>query len=398
MTCLVNRGDMSELPSLRHMAPFAYFPEQSSAFTGLGGQRPAPDPRYCFHTAYEAFNPGLLSFELRLLNVRASCGELTVRVHAFRPNSGLDVSLVASAQYKFEALNGETVEIPLRVAVIPDVCYAVYGYLSEPSDLSISGVTIAAQELGGDDHGNFAAAEPGRSRFGAHALVPSPQLIGAQSPQFSEVSSQPMTDPQLEEPDFHRWRALLPREADVTEAMQWSAAYALEVLEKLGFSKPGSRGVLVGNAALVVPQLSMAGCQLTCIGKREDFYPTGTNCEWIDANLDEVPNRIPHCDFAISFGHAQQAETYPEWLECYNAVMRCLLRDGIGVFMFNYWPDSWGDKSLGAPFIPNENHIARIALHAIGHGSKITQMQMCPIPLDPFRIKMGHPFALVVIR
>jgi hypothetical protein len=207
-----------------------------------------------------------------------------------------------------------------------------------------------------------------------------------------------MTDPQLKDPAFYRWQALLPQEDSVTLEMQWSAAFALEALEKLGFYKPGSRGVLVGDATLVLAPLSAAGCQLTCIGKKKNSYPVEANCEWVDVDIEDLSESIIHCDFAIVFSNIEKMKSYDEWLSYYNAVMRCLLREGVGVFLFNYWPDSWGSKPSDLSFIPSENHIARIALHAIGHGSMVTQLLMGPIPPNPDRQKIGHPFTLLVLR
>ena len=71
--------DAAECPQPKMLAPFAYFLDHSSALSGMGGSRQPPDPRYCFHTSYHDFLPGIVVFHIRLIRAQATYGEITIR-------------------------------------------------------------------------------------------------------------------------------------------------------------------------------------------------------------------------------------------------------------------------------------------------------------------------------
>lgn len=388
---------VAEQPTIKQLEPFSYFLEQASALSGMGGARQAPDPRYCFHSRYEYHLPGIVVFHIRLGRASASYGELTARIHAYRPDSGLDISLAASTQHRLEGMADEDAVIPLRIAAIPGVQYAVYGYLSEPSDLTIHSLEITAEELGGEDAGSYAAAELGTSAFGGTRMAPLRQLVGNEEPSFDTVLSQPFTPAQADAPAFADLAAGLPSKPEGSERI-WRAAFALRALERYSYLAPGARGLLLGPTSEVAPLLGAAGCQLLRHGAPENVPPASTIEHWIDAPLAELGDRMTHCDFAVANGVLDGAASHGELIERFNAVLRCLLRGGMGVFLFDYWPNSWGPPS-GERFTITETIICRIALHTIGHESGLAQMLLPAIDREDQRNSdAAVPFALIVFR
>src|SRR3954449_4167496 len=109
---------MTEQVMRREIEPFSFFLQHASAIPGLGGPNPGPDPNYCFHTPYHEYLPGIVIFRATLLEARASHGELALRVHAFRPESGQNASLVAGARMPLDQLGGESLDVAVRFAAL----------------------------------------------------------------------------------------------------------------------------------------------------------------------------------------------------------------------------------------------------------------------------------------
>lgn len=391
-------SELAEQPQSRTLSPFSFFAEHSSALAGLGGPRQPPDPRYCFHTPYEEHRPGIVMFTVRLIAVRANFGELTVRVHAFRPDSNLEAALVAATQYTLENLNGGDVEIALRIAAVPGVQYAAYGFLSEPSDVEVYGLEISAEDLGGDQDDSFAAAELAETRFGGQPLARLNQLVGQQSPDFRKLLSQPFTASQLQSAAFSSTLSRLPDGIE-GERERWRYAFALRALETYGFLETNARGLLIGGAMPMVPVLLASGIQVIQHGSglAQEEAGNALALDRVDGPLADLPTSLVHCDFALAFGTLNDASSYSDMRDQFSYILKCLQRGGLGVFLFNYWPNSWGAPAKG-PFIPTETCITRLALYVIGHGSAIAQLLLPSNQVSEIGGLRGIPYGLIVRR
>lgn len=150
---------MEEISIKRIIEPFVYFPKHASAIPGLGGPHRGPDPNYCFHTHYFGYLPGEVRVHITFRKARATTGELSIRIHGYRPeNQQLGIKLMAAERVRLEGLAGEDHTVVIRFASIPGVHYAAYGYFSAPSDLRADGIDMIAEELGGDDIENYQEA------------------------------------------------------------------------------------------------------------------------------------------------------------------------------------------------------------------------------------------------
>ncbi len=380
---------------IKEFAPFAYFAEQSSVISGLGGNRQPPDPRYCFHTNYEELAPGIAIFQVRLVSARATFGEMTIRIHAYRPDSGLDVSLVASTQYTLENLTDEDVDIRLRISAIPGVAYAVYGYLSEPSNLMALNLTIVAEQLGGDTADSYATAELGKTAFGETCSSSLSQVIGDTAPNLSAPQSQPFTWEQLQSSKFQEIAVGLPSQLSDTE--RWVHIFILRTLKHYGFLMPGARGLLLGTSETLALQLRDAGCQIVQQAQEGDALPPAPTNSLINVSLQNLTEAVPHCDFIIANGTLDGVSSYSELINHLNAALKCLLRGGLGIYIFNYWPDQWNLLSEKRFFI-SETVIRRITLHIIGHESAVVQLLLPAQHMNETWLASGIPFGFIVLR
>lgn len=131
---------------MRAINPFSYFVDHASQLRGFGGERPSPDPQYCFHTRYEAVRPGRAIYSLKLLGSQATEGELTVRIHAFRPDVGGLPSLAAGSRLDLAGEKIQDLAVAIPFHAVNGVEYALYGFFSEPTNLSVDHVEVLLEE------------------------------------------------------------------------------------------------------------------------------------------------------------------------------------------------------------------------------------------------------------
>jgi len=131
---------------MRQVDPFSYYVEHASAIAGLGGPRRSPDPQYCFHTNYHEMPPGAAAYELRLSGVRASQGELSLRIHAYKPSTGDNASLVAGSRLYVAVDGQQDLSIRVKFFALRDVTYAFYGHFTEYSDIVADALEVVLHE------------------------------------------------------------------------------------------------------------------------------------------------------------------------------------------------------------------------------------------------------------
>jgi len=171
---------------MRQLEPFSYFADYASAVSGFGGSEPAPDNRYCLHTQYQPLRPGRAAFRLTIKGAKATKGELSLRVHAYKPSSSGEVMLAGGGRIRLDELDSDAIDQTIRIAAAPGVHYALYGYFSEPTDLVAESVTVAIEELESADDGD-GVQETRRSALAdaASAIDRSNKLCTGDSPSIT---------------------------------------------------------------------------------------------------------------------------------------------------------------------------------------------------------------------
>lgn len=345
--------------------PFGYFLDQASAIPGMGGQHASPDPRYCFHTPYAERKAGQFRLVVRLGGVNVRFGQLTVRIHAFRPGVDLDISLAAANRIELDEV-GDTVELSVNALAIPDVHYAAYGYFSEPSDLSADDLSVVVFEMGDEDAGSFVQPDELRSTFAAAAPPQASHMTIAAEADFADPGSQPCTRAQT---GSEAYRSAWPEAfLDLSDEQdRWSRRVALQALAAGGFLRQGARGLVIdGHCAELPAVLAGAGCQVIVAGASQD----GPNAGEADLQLEQLAEGA-RLDFAISMDIIDDLPDHRAVAAHVQAVMKCLLRGGAGLFLFRARVD--GRPSDGT-FAMTPQDISRLALSVLSHGSEVVQM------------------------
>ena len=227
---------------MRDIDPFAYYFNHSSAIPGLGGDSLSPDPRYCFHTDYIDVRPGPARYELLLRRVRASRGELALRIHAFKPQSGENASLVAGARMAVAVDEEQDLRISVPFYAMRNVQYAFYGYFTEDSDIHSDGLSVSLQEFEGEVEDYV---EPPRSFLALEQdpddVRPANALIHVITPHLGAPVSQDCTWPQLKE--------IIPGTVRDQGVEGWAEALCLNALQAYGVIVPALEGLIVGGCS-----------------------------------------------------------------------------------------------------------------------------------------------------
>jgi hypothetical protein len=408
---------MTDNVAVRLIEPFSYFPDHSSAILGLGGPNTGPDPNYCFHTHYHAYQPGLVILKVVLAGVQVSYGELAIRVHAHKPDSNLNISVVASARMPLDGLQSEKLEIALRISAIPGVLYALYGYFSEPSDLSATNLEIIAEEMI-DGRENFVSAETRATPFDGGRFDFPNRLIADHPPSFRFPVSQPCTTGQIESIEFtENWSEFATNDSNTIA--RWSITFPLQVLKCYDFLHLGASGLLVDSRPTMIASfLADRGCAVRMLNSNEDGnsfsdgklpLPSsslgtehGSSVDYPMYGLKEIGDGPEQFDFSISLGTINMLNSEVSMTGFVNAVIKHVLRRGIAIFMFDYATDALQRDALtrasGKRFLPNRDDIEKIAMRVIGHGCEVAQLSF-PDGRDGNTVTGPiTPFGLIVRR
>lgn len=241
---------------MREIDPFAFFYNHASAIQGLGGDARSPDPRYCFHTPYVEVRPGTAWFELNLTGVRASHGDLALRVHAFRPESGENASLAAAGRVNVATDEKRDLVVKVRFGALRDVKYAFYGHFLEDGDIFADGVKVTLIEPEGDAE---IYVEPPRSELAMQhekrEVRPANALIHAGAVRLDLPVSQDCGWSQLAD--------IGPMAEDADVIACWSEAICLAAMDAYRVKGTGLEGQIVGPATLAFcDRLASAGLAL----------------------------------------------------------------------------------------------------------------------------------------
>lgn len=342
---------------MRELDPFSFFYNHASAIEGLGGGDMSPDPRYCFHTPYQPVRPGQASFELQLRGVRASTGELSLRVHAFRPESGENASLVAAARLHVATDGKQDLNASVRFSALRDVHYAFYGFFIEDSDMRADELKILLHEAETEED----YIEPPMSLLAMdiapREVRPANALIHVVTPHLANPVSQDCTLAQVEE--------LAEGKVGELVVADWEEAVCLAALRTYGVRTPALEGLIVGPCSQALKlALGDVGFSLA----HEELLPLPPSNSTLFADFMVCPGGIG-------------ADTDPEsrW-ETVRAWFARLKIGGLGVIVVRYLPLSRPGGSAVARDAEaiSRNEIGKWALRLIASGYSVAPLAFAP--------------------
>lgn len=273
---------------MRAINPFSYFVDYASQLRGFGGDRPSPDPQYCFHTRYEVVRPGRAIYALKLLGARATQGELTVRVHAFKPEFGGAPSLAAGNRLSLDFGTRQDLAVTVPFHAIKGVEYALYGFFTEPTDLSVAEVAVELDEPEDEEDILIEAplstlADPATTQESG----PATGLIHIGAVRRDSPVSQDCT-----------WRQLEPTGTLPERMARWRETVCMAALTAYGVDLPGLDGWVVGTVSPAMEQAMLAK-PFTLLFRNE--APGRESGEFADVILwPEGPP--PHADASARWG------------------------------------------------------------------------------------------------
>lgn len=339
---------------MRELDPFAFWANHASAIGGLGGEALSPDPRYCFHTTYTDVRPGPARFDLTLRKARASRGELALRIHAFRPDTGENASLVAGARLVVAVDDPRDLQISVPFSALRHVKYAFYGYFIEDSDIHVEGMAVSLQEFDGDVADQ---PEPPRSLLALsrrdHDVRPANALIHVVTPHITAPVSQDCTRAQMAE--------LAVQWGPGQTCDDWAEALCLNALRAYGVIVPALEGVVVGTCS---PRFSAA------------LALSGFVVEAVAAHPPPPDSSGLFGDFLVwPEGLWPEPDPAARW-DVVRAWFGRLKIGGLGVMTCRYHPDPAKTSSSHAvegPLI-TRNEIGKWALRLIAEGYSVAPL------------------------
>jgi len=317
----------------------------------------------------------------------------------------MDVSLVAGSRTPLEDLDGSDLEIVVRVAAVPDVQYALFGYFSEPSDLRASGLSIVAEELGGESPEDFISSDTARSFFEATSVDMPNRLMADGEPNFIRPVSQALTTGQIGSAEYAASWLEIP-EVDGIPAWRWRQAFALQSLETYGVLRNGANGLLIRNGQLPVASIIAAhGCSLAEIEIADATYSEADggvgNPGFSHLGPEDIATLRGQFDFVVALSSSHWFVDKPAFVNFVASVVRQVLRGGIAVILFDHvaiadHPDDVGTSRDG--FVPQRGDIEQLAVRIISHGSDVAQLSFAEGVGTNRAIMPICPFGLIVRR
>jgi hypothetical protein len=228
-------------PARESIDPFAFWPKATSQIGGVGGSEPCDDPAAAFHTSYVPYPAGPVMFLIRLPDLVATRGTLTVLVNAI-PVGQVHATTVKKLYFPLAALVGPDGLIRVTLTAAADTLYALHGRVEDDTDATASTIEIEASKR--DDNSAY-SDKLDQARTKIFAPLGSSGLVIEQPATLATPLSQMCTASQFDEPDYARWLERMSRPMH-RHRKQWEFVYICRMLEHMGMLKPLSRGLGFG--------------------------------------------------------------------------------------------------------------------------------------------------------
>jgi len=373
--------------------PFGFIPHLASRIIGLGGDDTS-DQNYAFHTPYVACATGAVTFTIRLLNLHATVGNLTVRINAISTAPG---SVGRTVKMTSRALSdlAETGEMQVTIEAKPHLIYAVTGLIYGVSDAHADAVQIL---LDNPDDGSQSGALVRAAKytsFGRDAARDIARLVAGDAATLADPVSQFCTDAQFEEGAYIGWLSALKLDAQA-HRKQWEAIYTLQVLERYGMLDQGAVGLGFGSRAEPIAAACAArGCQVTVTdypvdrdadeaaseaGAVAPRYPAICPDDVFDAAVSFLPagdagvlDDLHDFDFCWSNGAVDRFDTIADGVRFIIDSLQCLKIGGVAVHTLAFHLPMDGDDR-GGTFL-RRSHLERLGFELVSLGHQIAQFK-----------------------
>lgn len=372
--------------------PFAYFGKRRSVLGPFGGDDRLSDPSYAFHTHYVEPPVGAAAFTIRLAGVKASCGTLNVRIHVIPIDHSAEARLLKTANVPLDSLAEAGGEVAYRIVAQPGKCYAVFGLVTDETDVVCSGVTITLNTVDDDSIAVEDIAESRRSVFSSGAATTAPHLLSQRAPSLAFPSSQLCTDRQFAEPAFRTALTDLGERPDATRSA-WSRAFVLCALRQYGMLRSGGAALSFGVRDDAMPAIAAAaGCAVArvvpmgrdvaeaTVAMRRPAICTSAGFDQHVTVLNGEPTKLPSdmrgYDFLWSTDMIASCASVADAFDFVSRTVFRLAAGGIAVHVFDLRVDANDEVGGGEPhLVLRRRHLERLAFMQLAAGHDVCQLR-----------------------
>jgi len=351
--------------------PFAFLASSASRIVGLGGDHPADDSAYAFHSPYGSLKTGQTTFVVRFHGLRASVGNLTLLVNALSPLAGSVARTVKMSAHPLRDI-ATTGELSVTVNTKAHLSYAVLGFIYGPTNASAEALEVEAFQSEGDVADSPADHEIVFTEFGDVKLRQMSLLASNLPATLANPVSQTPTNGQYLEPAFAHWSRLIGRSQDADE-QTWARAYVLSALHCYGMMADGSCGFGVcADGQSVDAALLAAGSASSLL---------------TDSTVAAIPDNLSNQDYSWSIDAVQQPVL--DAMARVDILLHPLKIGGISVHVLPYDSGHPGGNWTSSGDSLTRSDLDRLILQLLTAGHDVAQLKISHAPSDPAAARVG---------
>lgn len=374
--------------------PFAYFPNAASGIKGLGGNEAGSVTGYAFHTAYCPLRPGAILLRVQFTGLSALDGTLLVQVFRHEESRGGPIAIVESATVRLRDAVATGGEIVINFRSIAGMTYAIFGKISETTEISAEALRIVAEPVSLAPGLVETPSQTKSLKPAASKVRSSPRLLSLNPATLCAPVSQMCASAQLREDIFRQWYDRLSI-ARLSQPDQWKIVYVLQALTRYGFLGDGATGLgFIVDGDPVVDGMKSTGCDLMLVDQGDagaeslesdnvDHKPVGNAASGFAdyggirrTRIGEVPGDLRDFDFVWSHSITDRLNSIRDAFFFIEDSLRCLSPGGLAVHVVRASGNGGDNGQSGRrPLAFARQDIQRLALNIVSNGHDIAELK-----------------------
>lgn len=371
---VTDQADYETVRGPRILDPFGWHVGVASRIPGLGGENPAHDPTYVFHTPYVKVARGPVAFDVEFQNLSARKGTLVLRIHVLPDEPGAVARMVDSERIQLNRLAHHGGRIGLPFQGLGGVTYALMGLIPDNTDVRADGLIVRVDRPEDGSEDQRTGYGDGRNTvFGSDAIAPTAHMLSTDEPSLAMPVSQPFTQQQQAEDIYSRWLEQLGEDFE-PGCGQWERIFVLQALEQYGLLQPGARGLgLTGHQDMLSRKLAASGTLVTTVCPQ--------NLEEGNGGLANLPIDLVDFDFLWSHRIFNERQSTGEAINLIDNLMGRLRPGGLAIHILTAGTgmSPVGDRHSGA-LVFERDDVERLALIMISRGHEVARIRLGAIP------------------
>ncbi|MET3713208.1 hypothetical protein ABIC65_003938 [Sphingomonas trueperi] len=405
--------------------PFGATPHFASRLTGLGGDRPPPNPAYVLETNPVRAAVGPIVFTVEIDQLRATAGTLVLHVLARPAHLKTDLTPVATIAVSMADLIAHNGVACIGTIGRRNMLYSVTAELSDESDATASAIRVSLnrrEESDPDWQPRDVASKLASLPQRGPALRDKPELISMQSPLLMSPVSQVMTARQFAEPVFAARMADLDQQGGRGELQAWEDAIILQALRYYGALSSGApRGLCFDRAARALPAyVASQGGSMTVIrdglgsqagddsgdGLGPLHRPSVCTPKVFESSVHLATaatlargEEVADYDFLWSRNISDTVESKAAFPHFLLDSMRYLRFGGIAIHLLRYGTSQQANPAAGGgPIHFSRPEIERLALSLVAQAQEVAQLKFAIQEIGASELNAPIPFAILARR